>query len=188
MNSAQHPHGFSYQDHYRLEELFCVSRSQLIWNCLSVTQIARTVAHQAPLSRQEYWSGLPFPSPSNRLSFLNSYALSQQVCTWILEFGTATQRVSLVSDVNVRTMVRWPCLHKIVFMLETWNQKLQLLWEEKEWEGGLCMCVCVCMWERERSGNRLWGVEKSGAVWEGTTVPNCSSSTVNKNTMGKMRQ
>ena len=29
----------------------------------------RTVAHQAPLSmgfsRQEYWSGLPFPSPGN---------------------------------------------------------------------------------------------------------------------------
>ena len=31
--------------------------------------IPRTVAHQAPLSmefpRQEYWSGLPFPSPEN---------------------------------------------------------------------------------------------------------------------------
>ena len=33
--------------------------------CLTVT--SRTVAYQAPLSmevsRQEYWSGLPFPSP-----------------------------------------------------------------------------------------------------------------------------
>ena len=24
-----------------------------------------TVAHQAPLPRQEYWSGLPFPSPGD---------------------------------------------------------------------------------------------------------------------------
>ena len=35
--------------------------------CLFVTP--RTVAHQAPLSvefsRQEYWSGLPFPSPGD---------------------------------------------------------------------------------------------------------------------------
>ena len=32
-----------------------------------------TVAHQAPLSmgfsRQEYWSGLPFPSPGNTIIF-----------------------------------------------------------------------------------------------------------------------
>ena len=26
-----------------------------------------TVAHQAPLSKQEYWSGLPFPSPGHLL-------------------------------------------------------------------------------------------------------------------------
>ena len=42
----------------------CVSRS-VVFN--SVTPW--TVAHQAPLSmefsRQEYWSGLPFPSPGS---------------------------------------------------------------------------------------------------------------------------
>ena len=41
----------------------CVSRS-----VMSDSAIPWTVAHQAPLpmgfSRQEYWSGLPFPSPS----------------------------------------------------------------------------------------------------------------------------
>ena len=34
-------------------------------------ETARTVAHQAPLfmefSRQEYWNGLPFPSPGDLL-------------------------------------------------------------------------------------------------------------------------
>ena len=36
---------------------------------MSDSAIPRTVAHQAPLlmgfSRQEYWSGLPFPSPGD---------------------------------------------------------------------------------------------------------------------------
>ena len=40
----------------------CVSRS-----VVSISATPWTVAHQAPLSmgfsRQEYWSGLPFPSP-----------------------------------------------------------------------------------------------------------------------------
>ena len=62
---------------------------------LCVTQ--RTVAHQAPLftgfSRQEYWSGLPFPSPIRRLlwKYQGCYAhtqkagstrSSQSLCTW----------------------------------------------------------------------------------------------------------
>ena len=42
----------------------CVSHS-----VLSDSVIPWTVAHQAPpsmeFSRQEYWSGLPFPSPGN---------------------------------------------------------------------------------------------------------------------------
>ena len=37
--------------------------------CLTLFVISWTVAHQAPLSmgfsRQEYWSGLPFPSPGD---------------------------------------------------------------------------------------------------------------------------
>ena len=38
-------------------------------SCLTLFVISRTVAHQASLSmefsRQEYWSGLPFPSPGD---------------------------------------------------------------------------------------------------------------------------
>ena len=46
----------------------CV-HAKLLQLCLTV--IPWTVAHQAPLfmgfSRQEYWSGLPFPSPGDLL-------------------------------------------------------------------------------------------------------------------------
>ena len=40
-----------------------------VLNCVRLFAIPWTVAHQTPLSiefsRQEYWSGLPFPSPEN---------------------------------------------------------------------------------------------------------------------------
>ena len=40
-------------------------------SCPTLSQIPRTVARQAPLSlgfpKQEYWSGLPFPSPGGYL-------------------------------------------------------------------------------------------------------------------------
>ena len=40
-----------------------------VLNCVQLFVILWTVAHQAPLSmgfsRQEYWSGLPFPTPGD---------------------------------------------------------------------------------------------------------------------------
>ena len=45
----------------------CV-RAQLL-SCIQLSATPWTVAHQAPLSmefsRQEYWSGLPFPTPGD---------------------------------------------------------------------------------------------------------------------------
>ena len=45
----------------------CVCVCTCVLSCVQLLAIPWTVAHQAPLSmefsRQEYWSGLPFPSP-----------------------------------------------------------------------------------------------------------------------------
>ena len=45
---------------------YCESESEVAQSCLTLCD-PWTVAHQAPpsmgFSRQEYWSGLPFPSP-----------------------------------------------------------------------------------------------------------------------------
>ena len=57
-----------------LQSLSCVTSSPkcLLHACsvMSDSAILWTVAHQAPLfmgfSRQEYWNGLPFPSPGDR--------------------------------------------------------------------------------------------------------------------------
>ena len=50
-------------------KLECVTDSSSV---MSVSETPWTGAHQAPLSmefsRQEYWSGLPFPSPSSELT------------------------------------------------------------------------------------------------------------------------
>ena len=45
----------------------CVCVCSCMLSCVQLFATPWTVAHQAPLSmefsRQEYWSGLPFPSP-----------------------------------------------------------------------------------------------------------------------------
>ena len=50
-----------------LNQVLCVCAQSL--SCVQVFVISWTVARQAPVSmgfpRQEYWSGLPFPSPGN---------------------------------------------------------------------------------------------------------------------------
>ena len=47
-----------------LNTFWCIAQSL---NCVQTSATPWTVAHQAPLSmrfsRQEYWSGLPFPTP-----------------------------------------------------------------------------------------------------------------------------
>ena len=55
-----------------------------VLSCVQLFATPWTVAHQAPLpmefSRQEYWSGLPFPSPLH--SHSRSLALKID-CEWI---------------------------------------------------------------------------------------------------------
>ena len=54
----------SFSKHLNLVLYFCMYAQSL--SCVWLLAAPRTVAHQAPLSmefsRQEYWSGLPFPS------------------------------------------------------------------------------------------------------------------------------
>ena len=59
-----------------------------VFNHIQLFATPWTVVRQAPLSmefsRQEYWSGLPFPSPGNELGIgVNNYNPSQMyVCTY----------------------------------------------------------------------------------------------------------
>ena len=47
----------------------CLKKEKVKWSCIWLFVIPWTVAYQDPLSmgfsRQEYWSGLPFPSPGD---------------------------------------------------------------------------------------------------------------------------
>ena len=59
-----------------LKHYLCISLDILVcvraWSVVSDSETLWTVAHQAPLSmgfpRQEYWSGLPFPSPGDLMT------------------------------------------------------------------------------------------------------------------------
>ena len=79
-----------------------------IFSCFSCVQLCATpwtIAHQAPLStgfsRQEYWSGLPFPPPGDlldsgiELAPLMSPALAGGFFTTSAAWETHTERASL---------------------------------------------------------------------------------------------
>ena len=61
-----------YRNHYSNQDIVlwaCVYVCAQLLNCIQLFAAPWTAAHQAPLSmefsRQEYWSGLPFPSPED---------------------------------------------------------------------------------------------------------------------------
>ena len=84
------------------------------WNllsCVSLFVTPWTVACQVPLfmefSRQEYWSGLPFPSPYMFDSYINSFKMSQLkliiffitiASSWECEFSSVQFSHSVVSN------------------------------------------------------------------------------------------
>ena len=69
----------------KLESCVCVCVCECTLSCVWLFVIPGTVAHQAPVSmrfsRQEYWSGLPFPSPRNEHTSLASPALGGRFFT-----------------------------------------------------------------------------------------------------------
>ena len=82
INSEVSPH--NQLDKQNKSILHCTTRGSDVSDSATV----RTVAHQAPLStefsRQEYWSGLPFPTQGDQelnLHFLNLPALASGFLT-----------------------------------------------------------------------------------------------------------
>ena len=63
INVIQHINKLKDKNHMIISKLLLLSRFSLVWLCAT----PEMTAHQAPpslgFSRQEHWSGLPFPSP-----------------------------------------------------------------------------------------------------------------------------
>ena len=65
-----------------------LSRFRCVWFCATLW----TATHQAPLStgfsRQEYWSGLPFPSPYRQILYHLSYREAPYACeSWTIKIA-----------------------------------------------------------------------------------------------------
>ena len=82
-----------------------------------------TIAHQGPLSmgfsRQEYWSGLPFPPPGNlpdlgiKLAFLTSPALAGGFFTTSVQFSSVAQLCLILCDPVNRSTPGLPIHHQL---------------------------------------------------------------------------
>ena len=74
--------------------------------CCSISKSCQLLrAHQAPLSmgfpRQEYWSGLPFPSPGNLLNLGTKPTHISCMGTWILSLWATWEAPSKVPESNL---------------------------------------------------------------------------------------
>ena len=92
--------------------LYCITQNTKPWLSLSHVWLlvtAWTVALQAPLStgcsRQEYWSGLPFPSPGDLPSLSNKYILSINRIKWRVNYWKRGSLWCLNLHVNIQWYV-----------------------------------------------------------------------------------
>ena len=80
------------------------------FSCVRLCAIPRTTAYQAPLSvgcsRQEYWSGLPLPSPHLCYTFVENQHFSS-LSSWLVHLNVK----SMSSHVSPRFLCPWdfPC-------------------------------------------------------------------------------
>ena len=91
--------------HTRYSYMLLLLLLLLLLRCFSRVRLCatpRTAAHQAPpslgFSRQEHWSGLPFPSPLQLLEVLNGWTLGQNVTIkyFLLSLFLATYSLLLI--------------------------------------------------------------------------------------------
>ena len=104
-----------------------------------------TVAHQAPLStgfsRQEYWSGLPFPSP------MHAYMLSRFSRVWLyVTLWTVAHQASLSTGFSRQEY--WsglPFLSPKEGSKQTQLSRFRKDHNNLKPFGSTCVCVCVCV-------------------------------------------
>ena len=95
--------------------LLLLSRFSRVWLCATPL----TEAHQAPpslgFSRQEHWSGLPFPSPMMKVKSEREVAqlcptLSNPLDEAIIHIGTELQALKVKMALSCHTDYRWICV------------------------------------------------------------------------------
>ena len=110
----------------------CLKSLQL---CPALCNTLKTVAHQAPLSRgfsrQEYWSGLSFPSPGD-LHNLGIELSSVTSPTTAGEFFTASATWEAHSQkYNTQNKTLATLCYQVRLLVNTWLFTVTFLWGQK---------------------------------------------------------
>ena len=153
--------------------LLCVCARSLSRVCRSVT--AWVVAGQAPLSmefsRQEYWSGLPFPAsnvacPTSRTQFFPG-TLGASLCN-----AVSTAVLKLTCSKCLVGLPRWlsgkePACQCRRWSFDPWIRKI--LWTRK-WKPTLIVLPGKSRGPRSLAGYSPWGSQKSWAWLSNSTT------------------
>ena len=100
---------------------------QTFWNLMDCSLLGSSVQARG-FSRQEYWSGLPFPSPGD--------LPNPGIGPW----SPALKADSLLSEPPGKLIT----LYDLIFLL---HEPLSWKPEEGQMCVLVCMCVCVCVWK-----------------------------------------
>ena len=129
-----------------------------VWLCVTPW----TAAHQAPLStgfsRQEYWSGLPFPSPEQG-SLVHSYTQGTRSGIGVLQVICWLDEARILGGGRVR-QIPSPCVRQeerqVILLRRTWNLLIVTTWgREGRWGSGFsipafqdlpCFYLLFCPW------------------------------------------
>ena len=120
-------------------------------------------AHQAPpslgLSRQEHWSGLPFPSPMHKVKSESESKVAQSCLTlspllYIKDSWNLTTKIQLVSGQKTgRDLLK--------------KGEESILEDQSKSVGcvrGVCVCACMCG-EKKKEGVRVWFILRHWPTW-----------------------
>ena len=131
-----------------------------------------TAAHQAPLSmgfsRQEYWSGVPLPSPCNEHHYLSSWSISSQGLRWCknskaiqVRFVVHQCKKYIYTEVVVRGI--WNVICCTCYLVLFGDTSVQF--GRRQWHRTPALLPGKIPWTEEPSGPQSMGSLRVGQDW-----------------------
>ena len=121
------------------------------FSCVGLCATPYMAAHQAPpslgFSRQEYWSGLPFPSPTHKVKSESEVGQSCPTLSDLMDCSLPGSSIPATSSINTSGDTREPerPLGLKEFSWEQWKEQSALESNQPGMEPWLCITHCVTL-------------------------------------------